>query len=73
MDFYKAIRAIQRALLQLEAGEKFGFDCLDNADTISALRACLIDAGHIGYAPALSASDLRAAVTLGLSAQGLEG
>lgn len=47
----KAIRAIHRALLQLEAGEKLGFDCLDNSDAIAALRECMRDAGHIGYAP----------------------
>jgi hypothetical protein len=51
LDPAKAIRAIHRALLQIEAGEKLGFDCLDNADTIDALRACMIDAGHLGYLP----------------------
>lgn len=49
LDRVKAIRAIHRALFQFEAGEKLGFDCLDNSDAIAELRACLRDAGHVGY------------------------
>lgn len=51
LDRAKAIRAIHEALLQLEAGEKLGFDCLDNSTAIAALRECMRDAGHIGYPP----------------------
>jgi hypothetical protein len=51
LDPVKAIRAIHFAALQIAAGERMGFDCLDNRDLLAMLRACLRDAGHIGYVP----------------------
>jgi hypothetical protein len=51
LDPVKAIRAIHFALLQIEAGEKIGFDCLDFDGLKADLATCMRDAGHVGYTP----------------------
>ena len=49
LDKAGAIRAIHEALLHLEAGRIHGFDCLDDRDVLENLRACMKQAGHLGY------------------------
>lgn len=50
LDPAKAIRAIHRAYLQLDAlTPAAGEAGYDNAPALSALRQCLRDAGHVGF------------------------
>lgn len=49
LDPVKAVRAIHLSLLHINAGEKLGFECLDNADLKRALEECLAQAGHIAF------------------------
>jgi hypothetical protein len=50
LDTAKAIRAIHEAYLQLEAIDKYDNSInWDNRWAIRNLKACLKDAGHIGF------------------------
>lgn len=49
LDRVDAVRAIHEALLQIEAGEIHGFDCLDMVGLKQNLRACLKQAGHVAH------------------------
>jgi hypothetical protein len=52
LDRIKAIRAIHQALLQLSAiGGQVDVDgtTYDNAPSIAALEACMVEAGHVGF------------------------
>lgn len=54
LDSTKAIRAIHQALLQLSAigaRVEVGGTTYDNAPSIAALEACMVQAGHIGFTP----------------------
>jgi hypothetical protein len=49
LDRVRAVRAIHLSLLHINAGEKMGFDCLDNAGLKRALTECLAQAGHVAF------------------------
>ena len=49
LDPVKAIRAIHEALLQLQAASVDDGRVLDHTGAIASLRACLGQAGHVGF------------------------
>jgi len=49
LDRIAAIRAIHEAWLQIGAGRRIGFDCLDLEGTTAHLAACLAQAGHVAF------------------------
>ncbi len=49
LDRTKAIRAIHEALIQLQAATADDGRARDHTGAIASLRACMVQAGHIGF------------------------